>query len=137
MPGILFKEESYAIIGACMKVHTTLGKGFLEAVYHEALQKELKKNNIPFQSNVKLQIIYDGEKLAKYYIADIICYEKIIIELKSCYQLIGTHYRQLQNYLHATQYTMGILVNFGEDSLTYKRVLNKTALNSLNSQQFV
>jgi GxxExxY protein len=130
MPEIFFKEESYAIIGACMKVHATLGKGFLEAVYHEALQKELKKNNIPFQSNVKLQITYEGEKLSKYYIADIICYEKIIVELKSCSQLIRDHYRQLQNYLHATQHVMGILVNFGENSLTYKRVLNKEVLNS-------
>ena len=133
MPEIFFREESYAIIGACMKVHATLGKGFLEAVYHESLEKELKKNNVPFQSNVKLQIMYNGEKLTKYYKADIVCYEKIIVELKSCHQLIGAHYRQLQNYLHATQFAMGILVNFGENSLTYKRVLNKTALNSYSS----
>jgi GxxExxY protein len=130
---ILFKEESYAIIGACMKVHAVLGKGFLEAVYQEALQKELKKNNIPFQSNVKLQITYEGEKLSKYYVADIVCYEKIILELKSCYQLTSVHYRQLRNYLHATQYALGILINFGEDSLTYKRVLNKEMSGSFNS----
>jgi GxxExxY protein len=127
MTEIVFKEESYAIIGACMKVHAALGKGFLEAVYQEALQKELQKNNIPFLSYVKLQIIYEGEKLSKYYVADIVCYEKIILELKSCYQLTSEHYRQLRNYLHATQYTLGILVNFGEDSLTYKRVLNNAA----------
>ena len=130
MPEIFFREESYAIIGACMKVHATLGNGFLEAVYHEALEKELKKNKVPFQSNVKLQIMYNGEKLKKYYMADIVCYEKIIVELKSCCQLIGVHYRQLQNYLHATQFAIGILVNFGENSLTYKRVLNRTVLNS-------
>jgi GxxExxY protein len=133
MPEIFFKEESYTIVGACMKVHAALGKEFLEAVYHEALKRELAKSNIPFQSNVKLQVMYNGEKLNKYYIADIICYDKIIVELKSCYMLTKDHYRQLQNYLHATQYAIGILINFGENSLTYKRILNKNTLNLLNS----
>jgi GxxExxY protein len=135
MPEIFFKEESYAIVGACMKVHATLGKGFLEAVYHEALKKELTKNNIPFQSNVKLQIVYNGEKLNKYYVADIICYGKIIVELKSCFHLVKEHYSQLKNYLHATQYPIGILVNFGKNSLAYKRILNTEILNSYNSSK--
>jgi len=70
MTDILFKDESFKIIGACMKVHTELGPGFLEAVYQEALEKEFKKRNIPYQRQPKLSLFYDGEKLKKYYIAD-------------------------------------------------------------------
>ncbi|HET7360983.1 MAG TPA: GxxExxY protein [Salinimicrobium sp.] len=80
---ILFKEESYKIIGACMKVHRTLGAGFLEAVYEEALEREFVKENIQFKRQVKLNIFYEEEKLDKYYKADFTCYDSVVLEIKS------------------------------------------------------
>ena len=121
---ILFKDESYKIIGACMKVHSELGSGFLEAVYQEALKKEFTKLEIPYKSQVKLNVYYEGEPLKKYYIADFICYDEIIIEIKSVSQVPIAFYAQLKNYLTATKMELGMLVNFGQPSLVYKRILN-------------
>ena len=121
---ILFKEESYKIIGACMKVHRELGSGFLEAVYDEALKKEFMKSEIPFKSQVKLKVFYEGEQLKKYYIADFICYDKIILEIKSVNQVPVVFYAQIKNYLTATKMELGMLINFGQPSLVYKRILN-------------
>jgi GxxExxY protein len=121
---ILFKEESYKIIGACMKVHRELGSGFLEAVYDEALMKEFTNSNIPFKSQVKLNVFYEGEQLKKYYKADFICYDKIILEIKSVSQIPIVFFSQLKNYLTATKKELGMLINFGQPSLVYKRILN-------------
>ena len=121
---ILYKDESYKIVGACMKVHRSLGSGFLEAVYQEALIREFESLKIPFESQVKLAVFYNGEKLKKYYIADFICYDKIIIEIKSVSKMPVVFYSQLKNYLTATKKELGMLVNFGEPSLVYKRILN-------------
>ncbi|TXD83963.1 GxxExxY protein [Subsaximicrobium wynnwilliamsii] len=121
---ILYKEESYKIIGACMKVHRELGSGFLEAVYEEALNKEFIKQDIPFKSQVKLRVFYDGEQLDKYYKADFICYDKIILEIKSVRQVPIAFYAQTKNYLAATKKELGMLVNFGQPSLFYKRIVN-------------
>ena len=125
---ILYKEESYKIIGACMKVHRELGSGFLEAVYDEALKKEFMKSQIPFKSQVKLKVFYEGEQLKKYYIADFICYGKIILEIKSVSQIPIVFYSQLKNYLTATKKELGILINFGQPSLVYKRIINSNNL---------
>ena len=121
---ILYKEESYKIIGACMKVHRSLGSGFLEAVYQEALIREFENEGITFKSQVKLPVFYEGQKLNKYYIADFICYDNIIIEIKSVSQIPVAFYSQLKNYLAATKKELGMLVNFGQSSLVYKRILN-------------
>ena len=124
MPEILYKEESYKIVGACMKVHRTLGAGFLEAVYQIALEKEFTSQNIPFSSQVKLPVFYEGESLGKYYVADFICYEKIVVEIKSASFISDPQEKQLINYLKATGKELGILVNFGSKSLQYKRAVN-------------
>src|SRR5690606_474380 len=121
---ILYKEESYKIIGACMKVHRELGSGFLEAVYEEALKKEFMNSKIPFESQVKLNVFYDGDQLDKYYKADFICYDKIVLELKSVSQIPIIFYAQLKNYLAATNKELGMLINFGQPSLNYKRIIN-------------
>ena len=128
---IVFKEESYKIIGACMKVHRTLGPGFLEAVYEEALEKEFKNEKIPFEKQIKLNVFYGDEKLKKYYKADFICYDKIILEIKSVGFMPQTFQMQLKNYLVATKMELGMLINFGTPSLAYKRILNSN--NSRNS----
>lgn len=121
---ILYKEESYKIIGICMNIHSVMGNGFLEAVYSEVLEKEFKKNNIPFEKEKKLEIFFNGEKLSKTYRADFLCFDEIIIELKSVNFLHENFSKQLQNYLKATNKKLGILINFGEKSLNYKRIIN-------------
>ena len=107
-----------------MKVHSGLGSGFVEAVYEEALKKEFIKSEIPFKSQVKLKVFYEGEQLKKYYIADFICYDTIIIEIKAVSQMPLIFYSQLNNYLTATKKELGMLINFGQSSLIYKRILN-------------
>jgi GxxExxY protein len=126
MTDIVFKDESFRIIGACMRVHSELGSGFLEAVYQEVLEKEFEKNKIPFRRQVKLNLTYQGEKLKKYYIADFVCYNSIIVEIKSASFLHDNMIKQTKNYLKATNMRLGLLVNFGDKSLVYKRILNKT-----------
>jgi len=126
MTDIVFKEESFKIIGACMKVHSGLGSGFLEAVYQEALEREFAKCNIPFKRQVKLSLVYDGINLKKYYIADFVCFDEIIVEIKAVSFIHDNMLKQTKNYLKATNLRLGLLVNFGEKSLTYKRILNRT-----------
>jgi len=124
MVDLLFKDESYAIIGACMKVHSSLGPGFLESVYSEALCKEFEKRKIPFVKEKKLALFYEGEQLKKYFKADFICFESIIVEIKSKTILLKVDEQQTVNYLKATESQLGLLVNFGEKSLKYKRFVN-------------
>ena len=124
MTEILFKDESFKIIGACMKVHTELGPGFLEAVYQEALEKEFKKRDIPYLRQPKLSLFYDGEKLKKYYIADFFCYDSIVLELKVSQFISEGQSKQLQNSLKSSKHKLGLLINFGTASLTYKRIIN-------------
>src|SRR5690554_1193870 len=121
---ILYKDESYQIIGACMKVHNNLGSGFLEAVYEEALEKEFINQNIPFKKQVTLDLYYEEEKMKKKYRADFICYDKIIVEVKATGQVPEIFYNQMKNYLKATELELGLLINFGTNLLTFKRVLN-------------
>ncbi len=121
--GILYKEESYEIIGACMEVHKQLGCGFLEAVYQEALAEEYEIREIPFEQEKRLQIEYKGKILKKEYVADFVCYDKIIIEVKALSKLASEHLAQTLNYLKITDFDLGILVNFGKSSLEYKRVI--------------
>jgi len=124
MVDLLFRDESYAIIGACMKVHSSLGAVFLESVYSEALCKEFEKRKIPFVKEKKLALFYEGEQLKKYFKADFICFDSIIVEIKSKSMLLGIDEKQTVNYLKATEHQLGLLVNFGEKSLKYKRFVN-------------
>ncbi|MFC6267064.1 GxxExxY protein [Frigoriflavimonas asaccharolytica] len=121
---IIFKEESYRIVGICMEIHSGLGSGFLEAVYSEVLAKEFIKQKIPFEREKKLDIYYNGEKLNKTYRVDFLCFDEIIVEIKSAVFMHDNFSKQLQNYLKATNKKLGILVNFGEKSLNYKRIIN-------------
>ncbi|MCU4165575.1 GxxExxY protein [Carboxylicivirga caseinilyticus] len=122
--GILYKDEAYKIIGAAFEVHNELKNGFLEPVYQEAIQKEFVLQGIPFQKEALISIYYKGDKLDKYYKADFICYNDIIIELKALSDLTSEHESQLINYLKATNKKLGILINFGKPSLQYKRIIN-------------
>ncbi|GAB3415211.1 GxxExxY protein [Niabella aquatica] len=121
---ILFKDESYMIVGACMRVHSALGPGFLESVYMEALEKEFGRVGIVFEREKKLQVMFDGIILKKYFKADFLCYNEIIVEVKAMSVLIQREEKHVLNYLRASNKKLGILVNFGEPSLKYKRILN-------------
>ena len=118
---LLYKEEAYRIIGACMEVHKELGCGFLEAVYQEALELELDQQDIPFEREKVLKIHYKGYQLAKEYVADFVCFDKIILEIKALSSLTSEHEAQVLNYLKTSNFKLGLLVNFGQASLQYKR----------------
>jgi GxxExxY protein len=106
-----------------MEVHRTLGKGFLESVYQESLGIEFQKRNIPYSREHVLELFYKGDKLSKYFVADFICFEKIVLELKSVSGLTNEHEAQVFNYLKATQLNLALLINFGASSLQYKRIV--------------
>ena len=110
---LLFRDESYTIQGAVFEVYREMGCGFLEAVYQECLEKELRRRGIPFVAQQELRLFYKGEELKQLYKPDLICYEKIIIELKALRELTGEHRSQVLNYLKATNMRLGLLVNFG------------------------
>lgn len=123
MDNLIYKEEVYAVIGAAMEVHKELGHGFLEGVYHEAMEKELKIRDIDFQSFRQFDIFYKGNLLNKRYIADMVCFGKIIIEFKAVDFLSESNYLQVLNYLKCSEMKVGLLINFGSKSLEYKRVV--------------
>ncbi|MBI9061110.1 MAG: GxxExxY protein [Marinilabiliaceae bacterium] len=123
---LIYKEEAYKIIGAAMAVHRELGCGFLEKAYQEALKLEFIIRNIPFQREVPLIISYKGTSLKTVYVADFICFDKIILELKATREIDSIHVAQIFNYLKATGSKLGLLINFGETSLVYKRIVKET-----------
>ncbi len=110
---IVYKNESYLIIGACFEVYKEKGFGFLESVYQECLEIEFGLQNIPFVSQKNLNIDYKGILLKSRYIPDFICYDKIILEIKAVTALSVEHKAQVHNYLKATGHKLGLLVNFG------------------------
>ena len=109
----VLRDEVYAVVGAAMEVHRQLGPGFLEAVYHEAMEIELTDRGIPFQPQAPLTIAYKGHLLKKECVADLVCYEQIIVELKAIDRLSSREEAQLLNYLKATGLRVGLLINFG------------------------
>lgn len=124
MVDLIYEEESYAIVGACFEVYNDKGFGFLEAVYQECLEIELASRGIPFVPQAELSLSYKGITLRKTYQPDLICFGKIIVELKAVAELDNEHRAQLHNYLKATGLRLGLLVNFGHKAhLEYERVV--------------
>jgi GxxExxY protein len=117
MAEILYKEESYRIIGACFEVYKDMVCGFAEPVYQECLQIELGSRGIPFEPQSEIRIVYKGNVLEQFYKPDFVCYEKIIVELKALGHLTGEHQAQVWNYLKATDFRLGLLINFGHHPL--------------------
>ena len=115
--------QTYAVIGAAMHVHTRLGHGFLEAVYHEAMCIEMEECGIPFKREVPLAVHYRGRQLQCGYRADLICFEDVMVELKALGKLTGAEEAQVINYLKATGYNRGLLLNFGAPRLEYRRLV--------------
>lgn len=123
MNDIYLKEESYKIIGLCMEVHKILGKGHSEVVYKDALEYEFKINSIPFEREKNYEIGYKDIILPRKYVADFVVYNEIIFEVKAISQLTNSDIKQTLNYLASSKNKLGLLANFGEDSLKYKRII--------------
>jgi len=113
MTELLYKDETYKIRGALFEVYKENGCGFLESVYQESLEIELGLQNIPFLPQPRLRLEYKGHELKSEFVPDLICFEKIIVELKSVSALNDKHRAQVQNYLRASKHRLGLLVNFG------------------------
>ena len=123
MEKYLYKDLTYRIIGCGINVHKELGCGFLEQIYQEALGKEFKYQKIPYKREVRLKIKYRNEYLDKEYQADFICFDRIILEIKALSEFASTHEAQVINYLKSTGFQIGLLINFGAESLQYKRLI--------------
>jgi GxxExxY protein len=121
---IVYKDESYRIMGACFEVYKEKGCGFLEPVYQECLELEFALQATPFQPKAPLALSYKGRSLRHKYIPDFICFERIILEIKAVSQLIDEHRAQVHNYLRATGHRLGLLVNFCHyPKLEYERIV--------------
>jgi len=120
---LLYYDLTKPIIGAAIEVHKILGCGFLESVYEEALAIEFDLNKIPFKRQKNIDIFYKN-KLAKYFTCDFLVYNKIIVELKAMRKTTDIETAQLLNYLKAGNLKLGLLFNFGSESLEFRRIIN-------------
>jgi len=120
---LIYKQESYVVVGACFEVYNEKGCGFLEPVYHECLAIEFEHQRIPAISKPSLTLSYRGRTLVQTYNPDFICFQKIVLELKTASKLADEHRAQLLNYLNATGFELGLLVNFRHyPGLEYERI---------------
>ncbi len=124
MADIVFKQESYEIIGACFEVYNEMGGGFLENVYQECLAIEFRERSLPFVAKQELQIAYKRRQLKCVYMPDFVSFDQIIVELKALAALTNEHRGQVHNYLKASGHKLGLLINFGNsEGLQYERIV--------------
>ncbi|MGA2180679.1 MAG: GxxExxY protein [Verrucomicrobiota bacterium] len=123
MAEFLYREETHCLIGLCMEIHRELGKGHDEVIYKDALVVELNRANVPFAHENKYEVNYKGVILPHSYRADFVVWDKILFEARAVEQLTDAHVKQVLNYLAASKLRLGLLVNFGGDSLEWKRVI--------------
>ena len=123
MDNLIYKDEVYQIVGRCMEVHCVLGRGMDEVVYKDALEEEFRREGIAFAREVRYEITYKGVVLPHCYFADFVVMDKILFEAKATQTLSSAHIKQTINYLAVSHLKLGLLVNFGEDSLTHRRVV--------------
>jgi GxxExxY protein len=126
-------SRTYSIIGAAMEVHRHLGCGFLESVYQEAMSLEMTARGIPYRREVEIPVLYKNQRLNATFRADFLCFDSIIIELKVLGSLSGVEEAQVINYLKATGYEIGLLINFGAESLEHRRLVFSKPLPSKKS----
>ena len=124
MEDLIFREEVYALVGAAIEVHRELGTGYLEAVYQEAMERELALRGIAFDAQRELVIQYRGQPLSKTYVCDLLCFDKVLVELKAMDRLTGREEAQVINYLKAAGLPVGLLINFGaHGKLEWRRLI--------------
>jgi GxxExxY protein len=123
MADIIYKDESYAIMGKCMEVHNQLGSGFLEIVYKDALELKFTTNNIHYEREKMYDVFYKGQKLAHNFYADFVVYDKIILEVKAVREITNEHRAQALNYLTISGCKLALIINFGKGYLTSNRVV--------------
>ncbi|MBM4166280.1 MAG: GxxExxY protein [Ignavibacteria bacterium] len=123
MSELIYKDESYQIVGVCMEVHRQLGKGFLEIVYKDAIEYEFQKRNIPFEREKEFLIHYKEITLPHKFFADFVAFDKIILEVKCGSGIAEEHISQTLNYLAVSKLKLGLIVNFGKESLETKRIV--------------
>ena len=123
MEHMIYKAEAFAIIGACMEVHRELGNGHDEVICEDALELELSGKQIAFTREKQYQIDYKGVILPHKYFADFVVFDKILLEAKAVEHLTDSHVKQVLNYLAASKLKLGLLMNFGSDSLEFRRVV--------------
>ncbi len=123
MTELIFKEQSYQIIGKCFEVHNQLGAGFLEIVYKDALELEFRKENIPYQREKEYTVNYKGIVLPHKFYADFVVFESIILEVKAVSGIADEFIAQAINYLKVSGNHLALIVNFGELKLNYKRIV--------------
>lgn len=124
MAEIIYREESYKIIGACFEVYKAKGCGFTEPIYQECLELEFRLQNIPFVSQPLMELDYKGTKLQQHFRLDFICYDSIIVEIKALSKLTDVCRSQVLNYLNGSRYRLGLLVNFGHHPrIEYERII--------------
>jgi GxxExxY protein len=123
MSELLYKDEVFKLVGFCMEIHRELGKGHDEIIYKDALAVELQRSQISFVRELKYEINYKGVVLPHSYNADFVVWNKILFEGKAAENLTDAHVKQVLNYLAASKLELGLLVNFGSDSLEWKRVV--------------
>ena len=128
MVDLILKDEVYAVVGAAMEVQRVLGRGFLEGVYQDAMQLELTARGVPFEAEKPIDVEYKGQCLTHRYYADLVCFGQVIVELKALSRLSGNEEAQVLNYLKATDFKVGVLINFGRPGkLEWKRFANTLA----------
>ena len=123
MDELLFKQEVFQLVGFCMEIHRELGKGPDEIIYKDALVVELSRAGIPFLREKNHEITYKGVILPHYYYADFAVWDKILLEAKAVEKLTDSHVKQVLNYLAASKLRLGLSMNFGADSLEWRRVV--------------
>ena len=117
------QDESYLIIGICMEVHKILGRGLLEIVYKDAIEYEFNRQNIPYEREKKYEVEYKDVILPHNFFADFVVYDRIILEVKAQKGIVDEHFRWVINYLAISKCPLGLIVNFGENSLVTKRII--------------
>jgi len=123
MSDLLYKDESYKIIGCCFEVYNTVGIGLLEIVYKDALEYEFKKNNISFEREKVYPVKYKDVTLPHSFCADFVAFDKIILEIKCASKVSDQHVKQTLNYLGISKLKLALIINFGEESLKHKRLV--------------
>lgn len=120
---LFLKEETFKIIGACFEVHKELGKGFLEVVYKDALEIEFHKQGIFFEREKRYDVYYKDVKIPHFYYADFVVFDSVILEIKAQEGIVEDQISQVLNYLAVSKCKLGLIVNFGEKSLKFKRIV--------------